>query len=1194
MTYAPSVPKSKVPATGKRKTPRQPNIRAYELTVPLHDAWDPPGVRLGSLLPRGIMAKLEVGTVDDPLEREADAVADAVMRMPAPSREAKPEGADADLDAEASGEELGEVPEVDGSPFVARRQCASCEAEEDDGPIRRSIAHELVMRACETCDDDDEIRRASSDPGATKPIGRESAAGRRGGVASSGFAEQLRGGVQAGGRPLSNYARNFLEPRIGADLGAVRLHDDPRAQTLAQRINARAFTIGHDIFFGSGELSPTSHGGMRLLAHEVAHTLQSSNHPKLERSLRRTPDVIRRSCSNLQPEELASASPGKVRALKIADLLELYVFARSDDEDTCMLAYRALAGYYGVSVAEIDAAMKVAYPADKAEFPTYTRPAGVKAGHETGFKITLSNQFRLEDQGLVPKIIPVDLGAGDAKKKAKANAAATKIRDLPESVKDFLFTEGAVAKLEINLQNYADLEAVAEMALRLSPEERAEFLARARARGETAESWYGFRVSLEKFVEEQQTRVVNLFEMTTVRERLSKLSAPAVDAFIKAKFRWSDKGLSAADEAAEAELAALADGFQSTTEVYTLVEQLTGAVEVEAAQVGLAHLARYQLGLREAEAKYADSGNVADLHQQVQTAHSDPETNARFEEKFEAENPKKIELLRGHRADPDQMRANKKRFEKAQFLERETIGAVQSDHPIVAERGFDLRAITSPSTEADDVGQHVTGFITDRHGDVEHVRKVLQDPAKRRGVFGMNELMTATFESLAMAPGDSARRLVEEFIAEEQFRNSINAVITALGEIAVGIMAAAIGGPIAAGVALATGVKGIHDTAQAFEDYQLGTAAHGAGLSSSAPSVGWVVLTAVAAGVDLGAGAKVLSVLKAFDTGAIGSVDELSSALKSQGVKGKQLDELVDKADARQAAKTDEALDTAAESAEKIPVKINFESHEVFSWIDPQTGRFVLGMCSDECGDLIRKIQQNIDAKPADAVEVREILTRYKKLAEDIRKKVPKELKPRQADEAAADLVQELNDELAAKGYPGAFDPSIDEAMVLVDEAAPARAAAASEALEPVPVIHPVRPSDLSGGKHAADRPIEDVISEAGKEVRGRRIPQGRWSSANAAQAAANRVDPSLGRQVVELRPGEGTVIHGKVKRYPPDPKEPEEGTWMEVDAPRALALPRTDGTIHIFPIDETHYLYDGPIGARPRNNADLDHPDHD
>jgi hypothetical protein len=139
----------------------------------------------------------------------------------------------------------------------------------------------------------------------------------------------------------------------------------------------------------------------------------------------------------------------------------------------------------------------------------------------------------------------------------------------------------------------------------------------------------------------------------------------------------------------------------------------------------------------------------------------------------------------------------------------------------------------------------------------------------------------------------------------------------------------------------------------------------------------------------------------------------------------------------------------------------------------------------------------------------------------------------------------------------------------------------------------PVLERDLSGGKHASDTPLSDVIAEAGLRRappghprEGLPVPVGRWSSPDAARAAASRVNPSLGRQVVPLLPGEGTVIHGSVSGYPPRLGYNGKAlppTHMEVPAPRALAIPDPlEHNIHIFPIDETHYLFDGPAGSRP------------
>jgi hypothetical protein len=41
-------------------------------------------------------------------------------------------------------------------------------------------------------------------------------------------------------------------------------------------LNARAYTIGHDIVFGAGQYAPESHDGRRLLAHELTHVLQQN------------------------------------------------------------------------------------------------------------------------------------------------------------------------------------------------------------------------------------------------------------------------------------------------------------------------------------------------------------------------------------------------------------------------------------------------------------------------------------------------------------------------------------------------------------------------------------------------------------------------------------------------------------------------------------------------------------------------------------------------------------------------------------------------------------------------------------------------------------------------------------------------------------------------------------------------------
>jgi outer membrane protein OmpA-like peptidoglycan-associated protein len=65
-----------------------------------------------------------------------------------------------------------------------------------------------------------------------------------------------------------------MEQRFGADFSGVRVHDDARAAESARAVDAHAYTVGSDLVFGAGRWAPGTAAGDRLLAHELAHTLQ--------------------------------------------------------------------------------------------------------------------------------------------------------------------------------------------------------------------------------------------------------------------------------------------------------------------------------------------------------------------------------------------------------------------------------------------------------------------------------------------------------------------------------------------------------------------------------------------------------------------------------------------------------------------------------------------------------------------------------------------------------------------------------------------------------------------------------------------------------------------------------------------------------------------------------------------------------
>jgi hypothetical protein len=89
-----------------------------------------------------------------------------------------------------------------------------------------------------------------------------------------------------GGRPLPAGVRSRMESAFGVTFGGVRVHTDADGTRLADRLNARAFTIGSHVAFGAGEFRPGTLAGDALIAHELAHVVQQGGARAVQRSAR--------------------------------------------------------------------------------------------------------------------------------------------------------------------------------------------------------------------------------------------------------------------------------------------------------------------------------------------------------------------------------------------------------------------------------------------------------------------------------------------------------------------------------------------------------------------------------------------------------------------------------------------------------------------------------------------------------------------------------------------------------------------------------------------------------------------------------------------------------------------------------------------------------------------------------------------
>lgn len=189
-----------------------------------------------------IQCKLEVGATNDPLEAEADQVADRVMRMTEPP-----------------------APTAQTSSGMVQRTCAECSKELDkENQVLRKADATVIRRLCTECKKDEEEKQPN--------VQRKAAAVSEAGGPAPGLVEKV---LASSGERLSASSRAFFEPRFGLDLSDVRVHVDPQAGDSADQIGARAYTAGSHIVFGH-RFSPVANPN--LLAHELAHVAQQTPH----------------------------------------------------------------------------------------------------------------------------------------------------------------------------------------------------------------------------------------------------------------------------------------------------------------------------------------------------------------------------------------------------------------------------------------------------------------------------------------------------------------------------------------------------------------------------------------------------------------------------------------------------------------------------------------------------------------------------------------------------------------------------------------------------------------------------------------------------------------------------------------------------------------------------------------------------
>jgi hypothetical protein len=104
------------------------------------------------------------------------------------------------------------------------------------------------------------------------------------------------------------------------------VHTGAAAEQSARGLNARAYTIGHNIVFGTGQFAPGTREGQHLIAHELTHVVQQSTSQQAGQVIQRAPVLSGRKTTEHVDDSIAGDID---RALAESPTIAKFIGAKS-------------------------------------------------------------------------------------------------------------------------------------------------------------------------------------------------------------------------------------------------------------------------------------------------------------------------------------------------------------------------------------------------------------------------------------------------------------------------------------------------------------------------------------------------------------------------------------------------------------------------------------------------------------------------------------------------------------------------------------------------------------------------------------------------------------------------------------------------------------------------------------------------
>ncbi|MFI7649198.1 DUF4157 domain-containing protein [Micromonospora sp. NPDC049460] len=662
------------------------------------------------------------------------------------------------------------------------------------------------------------------------------------------------------GAALDAATRATMEPRLGWDLGQIRVHAGREAAASAAALGAAAYTTGRHVVLGDG-VPPGSDAGRRLLAHELAHVAQQARGDGQGR-LQLKPETP-------QPAGRRTARPFRLRVTRVMSPPELLCefvrqyYGTSNEQEVdrrlplwhfdtaggrAATAADVRRGFIVLSVVDVtQAAMEQLSEAERAEVDT-----------ETDVRFWRENEIAPGTK--------LGTGPGDAVLRrrwlgvradvVREREQRRQIAELPEDVRQIVLS----GDRPLAPEDYATALTLAHKLSGLTKAQRADYRSTAAA----ATTWAELDASIERYLLDQQVREAEtarteaaeatLFgceDLYRLRERRNDLRKKVIQASAGAAHQ---SGPIAELDRLNAEFdAALArHGFADEAEFAAAVDTYRVRFRAEAVAIALDVLARYDQQLHEERRRLRTTGYVRTMVAGI------ARTTARTDYRAAAAKESLARTTRAgaeSAAERNRARTEAQRYETEAQTLRSSAGAAvvtgSGGDPLVDPeklgRGTDrekLAGLDAPAAQ-----QYLLDVVEERLADTAKARGEFSADPER--IFSLPDLVEATKKSQGIGDGTIYAWIVRDTVAAAQSAHLFSTVV--LGVIALVLAALVPGGGWVAAAALIGGTTlSAYQALEAVREYQRQAVEYRLSFIQEEPSLVWVGIAVASAAFELG------------------------------------------------------------------------------------------------------------------------------------------------------------------------------------------------------------------------------------------------------------------------------------------------------------------------------------------------------